>query len=217
MGAVPLADIPQLKPAARKRIEAIGLRDSVEVAHLTVAYLKAAGVSGAIADEILAVAEGLRRLHNVETPAPFVVLPELGEPVASAAEIAAPLPALPGAPALAAAPIRMALDTPAASLATVTRPAVLYIECQPVRGQVFTLLEDWIAPMLAEVAADARVQHWRLISEYGAASAGLARRVQAQLGSAAAPQHLAVLFPYSEGAKAVLDLLIAAYPVIIRR
>ena len=71
--------------------------------------------------------------------------------------------------------------------------------------------------MLESVCDDARVPHWRLISEYGAASAGLARRVQVQLGSAAAPPHLAVLFPYSEGAKAVLDLLIAAYPVVIRR
>jgi hypothetical protein len=212
MGAVALADIPQLKAAPRKRLEAIGIRDSVEVAHLTIAYLKAAGISGAVADDILAIAEGLRALHNVETPAPFVVCPELGEPVATAAEIAAPLPALPGAAPLSAAPISLPMTAAPAA----TAPAVLYIECQPVRGLRYTLLEDWIAPMLAAVAADAKVPHYRLITEYGAASARLAQRVQAQL-STAPPEHLVVLFPYSEAAKAVLDLLIAAYPVVIRR
>jgi len=223
MGAVALADIPQLKAAPRKRLEAIGIRDSVEVAHLTIAYLKAAGIGGAVADDILAIAEGLRALHNVETPAPFVVCPQLGEPVATAAEIAAPLPALPGAASLSAAPISLPMTAASAadSRKTVTvylgnGPTVLYIECQPVRGLRFSLLEDWIAPMLAAVAADAKVPHYRLITEYGAASARLAQRVQAGL-STAPPEHLVVLFPYSEAAKAVLDLLIAAYPVVIRR
>lgn len=232
MGAVPLADIPQLKPAARKRLEGIRITDSIQLAHLTIAYLRAAGVSGAIADEILAVGESFRTLHNVGEQAPFFICPELGEPVASAAEIAAPLASLPDAPPLAAAPIRLtppppgavasAAPAPATERKTVrvhlgNGPAVLYIECQPIRGQRVTLLEDWIAPMLAEVAAAGKVPHYRLIAEYGAASAALARRVQERLGDGEAPEHLAVLFPYSEAAKAVLDLLIAAYPVIIRR
>jgi hypothetical protein len=207
--------IPGVTAKVTQQLKAIGLTHSLEVANLTLPYLRAAGMSVPNSREILKLADEMRNFHEVLDPDPWACCPplapvEAGE--ASPQELAAPLPPHAGTPPLEATP-------PVLRLAPATSTAfTLYIDCTPVKGAEVTLLEDWIAPILESIAQGQKVAHWRMVTEYGVAANLLIQHTLAALdGQRPTPAHLAVVSPYCEPAKTILDILIQRASVVVRR
>lgn len=222
--------IPGVTAKVTQQLKALGLTHSLEVAHLTLPYLRAAGMSVPNSREILKLADEMRNFHEVLDPDPWACCPplapvEAGE--ASPQELAAPLPPHAGTPPLEATPPKI-MPLPVGSVpphaapkrkpAPTTQPFVLYIDCAPVKGVGAALFEDWIAPMLEGVAEANNQPHWRAVTEYGVVANTLASLTLEALNSGnPIPAHLVVLSPYAEPAKFVLDLLIQRASVVVRR
>ncbi len=96
MPSMPLGNIPNLTAAAKAWLHEQGFTTSVQVAHLTEAYLAGFRPRKAVASELAKVADILRGLHGIDTPDPFENCPS-GTPseASSPAEMLADLPDLP--------------------------------------------------------------------------------------------------------------------------
>lgn len=219
---IPLAKIPGIKPATVQRLAALGYENSLEVAHTTIAYLQAAGMTRLnLTVEIDLLAEQMRTLHGVTAPRPFDFCPIIGEQAASPAEVASALPAHAGTPPLAATPPSLAVG-PAAPAAPAAASAgfILYLDCSPVKGAAFVTLEDWLDPVFRGIEQQCGVQHWRSVLEFGKASELFHAAVRNALDGRSdlrVPAHLVVLSTYSDYAKSTLDLLIRYATVVVRR
>jgi hypothetical protein len=214
---IPLATIPGIKPAIVQRLTTLGYENSLEVAHTTIGYLQAAGVTRlSHTAEIDLLAEQMRTLHGVTAPRPFDFCPLIGEQPASPAEVASALPAHAGAPPLAATPPSLAVGPAAAAPAGF----ILYLDCSPVKGASFVTLEDWLDPVFRGIEHKCGVQHWRSVLEFGKASELFHAAVRNALDGRSdlrVPAHLVVLSTYSDYAKSTLVLLIRYATVVVRR
>lgn len=195
--------------------------DSLEVAHATVSWLRAANAPAALVGEIDALAGQMRALHGVTVPRPFDLCPFLdgSEPEASPAEVAAALPPHADTPPLAAQPVALSA-APVAAPATLGVTYTLYLDCCPVKGAPFVTLEDWLDPVFRAIEAQCGVDNWRSVLEFGKASELFHVAVRNALEGRAdlrVPGHLVVLSAYSDYAKATLDLLIRYATVVVRR
>lgn len=228
-----IADIPGISARAVKKLGELGVSTSLEVAHITQSYLASWGVTAAMTKDILAQAEKMRSYHSIQEADPWNCCPQReDEPAASPHDMVADLPAHPGTPPLAAAPVVFTPEpapvppsAPPAATADAPEPLssggfVLYLECSPIKGAAFMTLEEWLEPVFKGIEHSCGVQHWRSVLEFGRA----AEMFHAAVKNAAEgksdlvlPRHLVVLSCYSDYAKATLDVLLRYATIVVRR
>jgi hypothetical protein len=277
MPVVAIDRIPNLGAKAKNWLVSHEFSNSLQIAHITEAYLSSLRASKAVLTDVMKVVEIMRHLHMVDDPDPFSVCPTpLGQaetvsshrdmmtdlpahkdapsllatppimpnlppprPPASApsAAVAPPAPPArstptappapsapprPAAPAAPAAPSTPAAPTVHASAPTPTAaPFTLYLECSPIKGANFVILEDWLEPILKEIERVSGVPTWRSIIEFGRFNELLHNAVwnilEGNSDIAPLPSHLVVLSSYTEYAKATLDLLIRRADIVVKK
>jgi hypothetical protein len=95
------------------------------------------------------------------------------------------------------------------------------LECSPIKGANFVILEDWLEPILKEIERVSGVPTWRSIIEFGRFNELLHNAVwnilEGNSDIAPLPNHLVVLSSYTEYAKATLDLLIRRADIVVKK
>ncbi len=224
-----LAAIPNVSQKAKAWLESQGVTSSVQIAHLTEAYLMGFKLTKTLMADLLKVSRVMRGLHRIEEPDPFANLPPISdaERSASSAEMLADLPDHEPAvveeerPAPPAPPARAAAPSPAPAPVVEKAPFYLYLECAPVKGATFVTLEEFLTPVFREIEKAAGVRSWRSITEFGRFSemVHLCIRdiIEGRAEGVSLPEHLVVLSIYTEYAKAALDLLMARATLVVSK
>ena len=176
MPSVDIDRIPNISPKIKKKLAEMGFRVSTEIAHVTEQYLATLKLPPATSREILQAAVTLRGLHAITEPNPFEVLAHIGlasqeaERPLTPHEMSADLPNIPGAPPLAVTPPSLTAEPAAFEKSACATVFNVYLECVPIKGVKYTVLEDWLDPIFTAMEAEAGVKNWRSIMEYGRAA-----------------------------------------------
>jgi hypothetical protein len=226
MPSVDIDRIPNITPKIKKKLAEMGFRVSTEIAHVTEQYLSTLKLPPATAREILQAAVTLRGLHAITEPNPFEVLAHIGlvaqeaERPLTPQEMSADLPNIPGAPPLASTPPSLTTEPAPAEKSACASSFNVYLECVPIKGVKYTVLEDWLDPIFTAMEAEAGVKDWRSIMEYGRAAEMLhvaVRNIIEGRSNFTVPEHIVVLSSYSEYAKVLMDLLIRYANVVVKK
>ena len=96
----------------------------------------------------------------------------------------------------------------------------VYLECYPIKGVKYTVLEDWLDPIFNAMEETAGVKNWRSILEYGRAAEMLHVAVRNAIEGRSeikVPPHIVVLSSYSEYARVLMDMLVRYAQVVVKK
>jgi hypothetical protein len=96
----------------------------------------------------------------------------------------------------------------------------VYLECYPIKGVKYTVLEDWLDPIFNAMEETAGVKNWRSILEYGRAAEMLHVAVRNAIegnSEIKVPPHIVVLSSYSEYARVLMDMLVRYAQVVVKK
>lgn len=182
----------------------------------------------------LSLEERLKRLPTSIVPDDAPVEEEVPPVAAPARRAVAPRPAAPATQTSPAAPLQFEAPLPSSAPPAMTAPfeleqvftqarvqagaerrrLTLYIDCFPVKGPdraTYVLAEEWLAPLMAKVAADNGVPDYRII-QY-TAKALLAQEIRRALPTV--PEAIAVA-SYGGGSAELLESLIPWATTVVR-